>query len=116
MKYLFIVNEAPYGSEAAYNALRLATTLQKEQDADVAIFLMGDGVVNAIQGQKTPDGYYNMERFLKGALAKKATVKLCGSCMDARGITDTMILKRTERSTMSELAQLTESADKVLVF
>lgn len=36
--------------------------------------------------------------------------------MDARGITEDMIVKRTERSTMSELGELTEEADKVLVF
>lgn len=116
MKYLFIINKGPYGSEEPYNALRLAMTLLKEQDASVSIFLMGDAVVNALSGQQTPDGYYNMERYLKGVLAKKTVVKLCGTCMDARGITDDMIVKRTERSTMSELGELTEQADKVLVF
>lgn len=30
MKALIIINDAPYGSEKAYNALRLAITLQKE--------------------------------------------------------------------------------------
>jgi len=31
MKILFILNEAPYGSEKTYNALRLAMALQKDQ-------------------------------------------------------------------------------------
>jgi uncharacterized protein involved in oxidation of intracellular sulfur len=30
MKILFIINDAPYGSEKAYNGLRMAMTLQKE--------------------------------------------------------------------------------------
>lgn len=71
MKYLFIINKGPYGSEEPYNALRLAMTLLKEREASVSIFLMGDAVVNALSGQQTPDGYYNMERYLKGVLAKK---------------------------------------------
>lgn len=43
MNYLFIINDAPYGNEKSYNALRLAMTLQKEQDASVSMFLLGDG-------------------------------------------------------------------------
>ncbi len=30
MKVLIIINDAPYGTEKAYNALRLAMALQKE--------------------------------------------------------------------------------------
>lgn len=30
MRILFIINDAPYGSEKACNALRMAMTLQKE--------------------------------------------------------------------------------------
>jgi uncharacterized protein involved in oxidation of intracellular sulfur len=30
MKYLFILNEPPYGSERSYNALRLARELLKD--------------------------------------------------------------------------------------
>jgi sulfur relay (sulfurtransferase) complex TusBCD TusD component (DsrE family) len=36
--------------------------------------------------------------------------------MDARGMTDEMIIEMTKRSTMSELGELTEKADKVLIF
>jgi len=41
---------------------------------------------------------------------------LCGTCMDARGITDGDIMDGARRSTMGELATETVSADKVLVF
>ena len=76
MDYLFIINDGPYGSERAYNALRLAMNLQKEVQADLTVSMLGDGVVNALKGQKTPDGYYNIERMLKAVMAKKGKVKL----------------------------------------
>ena len=71
--YLFIINDAPYGNERPYNALRLALNLVKREDASVRVFLMGDGVNCAIATQKTPEGYYNVERMLK-SLAKRGEV------------------------------------------
>lgn len=64
-KFLFIVNNAPYGDERPYNALRLAMTLAKREDAEVKVFLTADGVICARKGQKTPEGYYNIERMVK---------------------------------------------------
>ena len=62
--YLLIINDAPYGNERPYNALRVAMSLAKRPDAAVQVFLMGDGVNCAVAGQKTPNGYYNVERML----------------------------------------------------
>ncbi len=76
MQYLLMINDGPYGSERSYNALRLAMNLQKETQADITLGLMGDGVVNAIKGQDTPQGFYNIERMLKAVMAKKGKVKL----------------------------------------
>ena len=76
MRHLIILNDPPYGSERCYNALRLAHALLKtDPEADLTVFLMADSVLSAKTGQKTPDGYYNMERMLKRVL-------LCGSCLD----------------------------------
>lgn len=63
--YLFIINDAPYGNERPYHALRLAMHLAKQPDAQVQVFLMGDGINCAVAGQKTPNGYYNVERMLQ---------------------------------------------------
>jgi uncharacterized protein involved in oxidation of intracellular sulfur len=71
--YLFIINDAPYGNERPYNALRLAYNLVKRDGAEVRVFLTGDGVLCARKGQKTPDGYYNIERMIK-ALASRGKV------------------------------------------
>ena len=76
----------------------------------------GGLVVAAKAGQKTPDGYYNVERMLKRLLASKGEVLLCGTCMDARGLEDAALMVGARRSTMDELATATMDADKVLVF
>lgn len=114
MQTLIIINDPPYGTERLYNGLRLAHALIK-QDGDLTVFLMGDAVVGAKSGQKTPDGFYNAERMLK-RVTSKGRVLLCGTCMDARGLTEDEVVKGAERSTMAALAEATEQADKVLVF
>lgn len=114
---LIIVNDAPYGSEKAYNAFRLAMMMQKEHtDVNVWIFLMADAVTCAIPGQKTPNGYYNIERMLKGIIRKGAQIKACGTCADARGLRELKLVDGVELSTMSQLAQWVATADKVLTF
>ncbi|MGD9979468.1 MAG: DsrE/DsrF/TusD sulfur relay family protein [Hyphomonadaceae bacterium] len=117
MRLLLILNGPPYGDEKAYNALRLAHALVKaDAAAEIVVFLMADAVACAKAGQKTPEGYYNLERMLKRVLAAQGRVLLCGTCVDARGIGDVEIVAGAKRSTMDELAQETLSADKVLVF
>lgn len=117
MKVLFILNHPPYGTEHCYNALRLAGALAKKlPEARITVFLMADSVPCAKIGQKTPDGYYNIERMLKRILTGGGEVLLCGVCMDARALTDGDILEGARRSSMDELAENTLQADKVLVF
>jgi uncharacterized protein involved in oxidation of intracellular sulfur len=117
MKILFIINDAPYGSEKAYNALRMAMMLQKEHsDVEIRIFLMADAVTCALPAQTTPQGYYSIERMLKSVISKGGQVKACGTCSEARGINGLSLLEGVEISTMSQLAQWTVEADKVLAF
>ena len=117
MRILFILNDPPYGTERCYNALRLALASQKKDPAmQLTVFLMADAVAAARAGQKTPDGYYNLERMLKRVLAGKGQVLLCGTCMDARGLTEAQLMEGSRRSTMEELAAETLGADKVIVF
>ena len=72
-KYLFVINAAPYGDERPYNALRLALNLVKREGVEVKAFLMADGVFCARKDQKTPEGYYNIERMLK-SIARRGAV------------------------------------------
>ena len=117
MKTLILINDAPYGTEKAYNALRLANQLGKDHPTvEVRIFLMADGVNNAISNQTTPNGFYNIERMLKLALSKGAKVKICGSCAEARGLKNTLLIEGTEISTMAEFTNWVVDSDKTLVF
>lgn len=117
MKTLIILNDPPYGTECSYNGLRLAHALQKnDAQAEVTVFLMADAVLCAKAGQKTPDGFYNIERMLRRVVLGKGTVLLCGTCMDARGLAEVEIAPGTRRSSMDELAAATIAADKALVF
>jgi len=117
MKFLFILNDPPYGTERTYNGLRLAINLAaKTEGAHVNVFLLGDAASASKSGQQTPNGYYNIERMLTSVINKGGTVKVCGTCMDARGITETELVTGAHRSTMDELTTLTSDADKVLVF
>lgn len=117
MKTLFILNDPPYGTERTYNGLRLAGNMLKmEEGLEVVVFLLGDAVTAAKKGQKTPNGYYNLERML-GLVAKRgAEVLLCGTCMDARGMTDEEVVEGARRSTLDELTQATLESQRVLVF
>jgi uncharacterized protein involved in oxidation of intracellular sulfur len=117
MKTLFILNDPPYGTERCYNALRLAHALLKSNaEAHVTVFLMADAVAAAKAGQKTPDGYYNIERMLKRVLTRNGQVLLCGTCMDARGLTEAEVMPGARRSTMDQLSTETIAADRTLVF
>jgi uncharacterized protein involved in oxidation of intracellular sulfur len=113
---LFVLNEAPYGSERSYNGLRHAMAMTKQPDTEVRVFLMADAVSCALAGQKTPEGYYSIERMLKGLAVKKAPVALCGTCMDARGLASVSLVEGATRGSMDLLAQWTLEADKVLVY
>jgi len=117
MKILILINDAPYGSEKAYNALRLAIQLGKDhENTEVRVFLMADAASCALANNNTPNGYYNIERMLKLIISKGAKVKICGSCADARGLKNLQLIEGTEISTMAELTNWVVDSDKVLVF
>lgn len=117
MKHLIILNDPPYGTERSFNGLRMAHALVKhDPDGEVTVFLMADAVACAKAGQKTPDGFYNIERMLRRVLSAKGRVLMCGTCMDARGLVAGDMLEGVTRSSMDELAVATLAAHKVLVF
>jgi uncharacterized protein involved in oxidation of intracellular sulfur len=116
MKTLFILNDGPYGSERSYNGLRLAGALGKSSDNEIRVFLIGDAVTCSKAGQKVPQGFYNIELMVNRVVRGKGQVGLCGSCMDARAMAATETIEGTHRSSMEELAQWTQWADKVIVF
>ena len=116
MKSLFILNDAPYGSERSYNGLRLAGSLSKAEGEEAKLFLMGDAASCAKRGQKVAEGFYNIQIMLGRVVRNKAEVGVCGTCMDARAIADAELIDGTRRSTLAELTSWTQWADKVIVF
>lgn len=116
MNILILLNDPPYGTERSYNGLRLARQLAGRDDVDLTVFLMADAVACAKDGQTTPNGYYNLGRMLRSLVRKDVPVGACGTCMDARGLTDDDLLEGVHRSTMDELGEWTVQADKVIVF
>jgi uncharacterized protein involved in oxidation of intracellular sulfur len=116
MKTVFILNDAPYGSERSYNGLRLAGALSKAEGEEVKLFLLGDAASCAKRGQKVAEGFYNIEIMLGRVVRNKAEVGVCGTCMDARAIADAELVDGTRRSTLAELTAWTQWAGKVVVF
>ena len=123
MKALFILNGAPYGDERTYNGLRLAGVLAKQAEHEVRVFLLGDntnlptskaGSVAHFQAEVV---VHNLQLMLsRVARSGDGRVGVCGTCMDARGLTEAELAPGTHRGTLDELAQWTVWADKVLVF
>jgi uncharacterized protein involved in oxidation of intracellular sulfur len=116
VKVLIVVNGPAYGSDETFNALRLAIALSKRDDTQPRVFLMGDAVTCAVAGQKTPDGYYALDRMLKSFAHRGGQIACCGTCLDARGLTKEHLIDEAPRSTIDELAAWTIEADQVLTF
>jgi uncharacterized protein involved in oxidation of intracellular sulfur len=116
MKILIILNDPPYGTERSYNGLRLAMTLSRSEAVQLKLFLMADSIRCAQAGQKTADGYYNLERMVRGVAGRGVPVGACGTCMEARGMNDEDLVDGVHRSNMAELTAWTIEADKVITF
>ncbi len=115
---LFILNDPPYGTERSYNALRLARNTLKKGEGNVAVrvFLMGDAASCAKSGQKVPTGFYNIGDMLGMVGRAGGAIGVCGTCMDARGITAGDLIEGAHRGSLDELTDWTMQAEKVLVF
>ena len=112
---LFIINDSPYGIEHPYNALRLAINLAKRAGVFISVFMVGDGVLCAKKGQKTPDGYYNIDRMVQ-SLTRRCKLATWGTCCDARELGQEDLVEGVTKGTMDLQGEWTIEADKVLVF
>lgn len=110
-----VLNEAPYGTERSYNGLRLALALAKTSE-ELRVFLLADAVFCAMENQKTPDGYYNIGRIIKGLLKRGILVHACGSCCDARGVSEAQMIEGVIKSNMDTLAKWIKESSKTLTF
>ncbi|WP_420820878.1 DsrE/DsrF/TusD sulfur relay family protein [Shewanella algidipiscicola] len=114
---LIIVNDAPYGSEKLFNALRLAIQLNEQESspAKVKLFLLSDAITAVLPKQNPSEGY-NLQQMLEIVIAQGGEVKFCGSCMQARGLSDLVVIEGCQVATMDDLAQWVLTTDKSVTF
>lgn len=110
-----IINDAPYGIEKPWNALRLARALVATKQR-VNIFLLGDAALLAKKGQQTPTGYYNLAQMLGELITLGVNVRACGTCLNARGIKEDELVEGAAVGKMLDLAHWTEESSKIMTF
>ena len=116
MEILIILNDAPYGSERTFQGLRMADAMLKiEDEADVTVYMSNDAVLSAKKGQKTPDGYYNVERMLK-PIIRRGTAVVCRTCAEARGLGQEDLMDGVRLVTLGEAAEFALEAEKILTY
>lgn len=115
-RVLLILNDPPYGTERSFNGLRLARALAMRDEVEVRVFLVGDAVGCAMANQKVPEGYYHLGLMIESVARHGGEVACCGTCLDARGITDDLLTKGSRRSSLHELTEWTLWADKVVTY
>jgi uncharacterized protein involved in oxidation of intracellular sulfur len=114
MHYLFIFNDSPYGSQRAYNGLRLAVALARK--TAIRVFLLGDGVLCALDGLAPAHADYNPQELLRAISDTGAAIAACGTCLEARGIRSESLIPQVRQSSMDELVSWTQECDKVISF
>jgi uncharacterized protein involved in oxidation of intracellular sulfur len=91
--------------------------MAKREGMQVRVFLIGDAVACAKRGQRVPAGNYSLGAMLGMLAQNHGEVGICGSCLDARGVTNADLAQGTRRTSMEERAIWSgEWADKVIVF
>ena len=114
MKYLFIFNDSPYGTQRTYNGLRLAVALSRK--TKIRVFLLGDGVICGLAGLAPAHADYNPQDMLLTISDTGAEIAACGTCLEARGIRPESLIPSVRRGSLDQLAEWTEEAEKVISF
>lgn len=115
MKILIILNEAPFANEKSYNGLRTGIQLLNQiKDTQVNIYLFSDSVGCAIKNQKPSASKYNAGDLISELITKGAKIKLCKSCLDARGSVE--LIDGVEISNMIEYTEWIINTDKIISF
>jgi uncharacterized protein involved in oxidation of intracellular sulfur len=112
---VMIISEPPYGNEKPWNALRLAKALVAIKQ-NIRLFLLGDAVSMAKSGQKPPTGYYHLGRMVTELVSSGVEVRVCGTCIDSRGLKSEDLIDGVVVGKMLDLARWVAEASKVLNF
>ncbi len=112
---LIVINEAPYGSEKPFDALRLAIALQAGKN-NLHVFLLADAVYCGLPSQAAPEGHYNIGEMLERVIGKGGRVAACVTCMKSRGMKLDGMIKGVEQGSMALLSEWTEKCPRILSF
>ena len=110
---LFIVNDSTYSGEKTFNAVRFAINMKEEhsKDVNIKLFCFSDAILCGIAGQNPNEGF-NIQQLIDILAAQGAEIKLCTSCVKARGLLDAKLTL----GTLDDVSEWTLWADKVLTF
>jgi len=114
-KITIVLQDAPYGNEKVWNAIRLSEALMAV-GVGVRIFLYGDSVVSAKKGQTTPTGFYNIGDMVAGLIKKGVEVRACLTCAKARGIRQEDYIEGAIIGKTLDLAHWIKEGGQVMVF
>jgi tRNA 2-thiouridine synthesizing protein D len=92
--------------------LRFAYTALLD-DHKVNIFLVEDGIFVGKKNQD-PTTFENVGKWMLDVISEGATVKACGVCMKARGMSEDELINGIEKTTMNGLVEMCVEADNVL--
>lgn len=110
-----VLQDAPYGNEKVWNALRLSQALVSV-GSKVRIFLYGDSIAAAKKGQNPPKGYYNVGDMLSALIEKGVEVRSCLTCTNARGLSQDDFIEGAVIGKTIDLARWVHEEGKVMVF
>lgn len=110
-----VLQDAPYGNEKIWNALRLSQALLSV-GSKVRIFLYADSVTAAKKGQRPPKGYYNIGDMLAELIKKGAEVRSCLTCTSARGLAQEDFIEGAVVGKTLDLARWINEGGQVMTF
>lgn len=113
---LVIISSAPYGgSDAAWNAIRLAVTA-RENGGQTRIFLINAGVDAARKGLEPPPASFNLAAMLAEEAAAGVEIRYCKTCIDRCGIGMGDMIEAARPGSMQILHDWVMASDKVVTF
>lgn len=110
--FTIVIADSVYTKERPYTMLRFAYTALLEEHK-VNIFLVEDGVFVGKKNQE-PANYDNVGKWMKDVIEEGATVKACGVCTKARGVSGDELIEGIEITTMNGFLAMCVAADNVI--
>jgi len=110
-----VLQDAPYGNEKVWNALRLSEALLST-GRRVRIFLYADSVTAAKKDQRPPRGFYNIGEMLEKLAARGVEVRSCLTCTSARGLVQEDFIEGAVVGKTLDLARWVAEGGQVMTF